>query len=68
MFFPMFWTAYIPIAIVILHLIGDWLVQTLRQLRESASLAVANRRYPLQPADGIRFPSGFSSSHSRVRL
>jgi hypothetical protein len=44
MFFEIFWTAYIPIAIVILSLIGDWLKQSFRRLLANARRAPASRR------------------------
>jgi hypothetical protein len=33
MFFPVFWTAYIPIVTIILSVVGDRLIRSLRQLR-----------------------------------
>jgi hypothetical protein len=36
MFFSVFWTTYIPVAIVILSLVGDWLRHSLQQVRTSS--------------------------------
>lgn len=36
MFFAIFWSAFIPIGAVIVSLISDWLIQSLRQLRPYA--------------------------------
>lgn len=36
MFFPVFWTAYIPIVTIILCVVGDRLIRSLRQLRAHA--------------------------------
>ena len=33
MFFLVFWTAYIPVALIILSLIGEWLRQSFRDFR-----------------------------------
>jgi hypothetical protein len=35
MFFSIFWTTYIPIALVILSLAGNWLMGVVRQVREA---------------------------------
>jgi len=36
MFFSIFWTAYIPIVTIILSVVGDRLIRSLRQLRTHA--------------------------------
>jgi hypothetical protein len=33
MFFTIFWTTYIPVAIVILSLVGDWLRHSFQKVR-----------------------------------
>jgi hypothetical protein len=43
MFFPIFWTAFIPFGMVILSLVADWLKRRLRQVRAQA-FASAERR------------------------
>jgi hypothetical protein len=43
MFFSIFWTTYIPVAIVILSLVGDWLRHSLQEVRTPAWLACCNR-------------------------
>ena len=37
-FFPMFWTVYIPIFAMILSIMGDRLIRSLRQIRTQASM------------------------------
>lgn len=58
MFLPIFWTAYIPIAIIMFSLVGQRLIRTLRQLRVDAWVApltlrlahaAASRRDPRAP-------------------
>ena len=44
MFFAVFWTAYLPICIVILSLAGERLMHSVRQLRVPAWIASSNRR------------------------
>jgi hypothetical protein len=44
MFFPVFWTAYIPIVTIILAAAGEWLIHALRQLRAQGRLARSNRQ------------------------
>ena len=34
MFFLVFWTAYIPVTLIILSLVGEWLKQCFREFRE----------------------------------
>jgi hypothetical protein len=36
MFFLVFWTAYIPITLIILSLVGEWLKHSLREFRAHA--------------------------------
>ena len=43
MFFPVFWTVYIPIVTIILAAAGEWLIDAWRQLRAQARLACSNR-------------------------
>jgi hypothetical protein len=43
MFFPVFWTVYIPIVTIILAAAGEWLTHAGRQLRARAQLACSNR-------------------------
>jgi hypothetical protein len=38
MFFSVFWTAYIPVALIILSLAGEWLKQSFREFRAHASV------------------------------
>jgi hypothetical protein len=35
-FFSIFWTTYIPVAIVILSLVGDWLRHSFQEVRTSS--------------------------------
>jgi len=51
MFFEFFWTAYIPIAIVMLSLIGDWLKRSFRRLQASARLASGAGRYRIRSSN-----------------
>ena len=44
MFFLVFWTAYIPVALIILSLIGEWLKQSFRELRAHASVVRSDPR------------------------
>jgi hypothetical protein len=44
MFFPVFWTVYIPIVTIILAAAGEWLIHALRRLRARGRLACSNRR------------------------
>lgn len=44
MFFSIFWTAYIPVCMVILSLIGEWLMRSVRQLCAHAWIVCSNRR------------------------
>jgi len=43
MFFSIFWTAYIPVCMVILSLIGEWLMRSVRHLRAMPGLSVRRR-------------------------
>ena len=43
MFFLVFWTAYIPVALIILSLIGEWLKQSFRDFRAHAAVASSDR-------------------------
>jgi hypothetical protein len=38
MFFTIFWTTYVPVAIVILSLVGDWLRHSFQEVRTPAWL------------------------------
>ena len=33
MFFLVFWTAYVPLCLIILSLVGEWLKQSFREFR-----------------------------------
>ena len=44
MFFAVFWTAYIPVCIVILSLAGEQLMHSFRRLRVHVWIASSNRR------------------------
>jgi hypothetical protein len=44
MFFSLFWTAYIPICMVILALAGEQLMHSFRRLGVYAWIASSNRR------------------------
>jgi len=44
MFFSLFWTAYIPICMVILALAGERLMHSVRRLRVHSWIASSNRR------------------------
>ena len=44
MFFAVFWTAYIPVCMVILSLAGVRLMRSVRRLRVHAWIASSNRR------------------------
>jgi hypothetical protein len=44
MFFSLFWTAYIPVCMIILALVGEQLMHAFRRLRVHAWIASSNRR------------------------
>jgi hypothetical protein len=44
MFFSLFWTAYIPVGMIILALAGEQLMHSFRRLRVHAWIASSNRR------------------------
>jgi hypothetical protein len=44
MFFSVFWTAYIPITLIILSLVGERLKQSFREFRVHASVACSDPR------------------------
>ena len=44
MFFSLFWTAYIPVCMVILAIAGEQLMHFFRRLRAHAWIASSNRR------------------------
>ena len=44
MFFSLFWTAYIPIGMIILALAGERLIHSFDRLRLHAWIAASNRR------------------------
>ena len=44
MFFSLFWTAYIPVCMVILAIAGERLMHSFRRLRVHAWIASSNRR------------------------
>jgi hypothetical protein len=74
MFFAIFWTVYVPIAIVILSLVSEWLKQALREV-DAAPLASSPRSRPgdswsndkLHRADAIAFALEPRRPHSRSR-
>jgi hypothetical protein len=39
MFFLVFWTAYIPVTLIILSLVGEWLKRSFREFRAHARVA-----------------------------
>jgi hypothetical protein len=43
-FFPVFWTIYIPFVTIVLAAAGERLIHALRQLRAQGRLASSNRR------------------------
>jgi hypothetical protein len=43
MFFLVFWTAYIPVTLIILSLVGEWLKQCFREFRTPARVASSDR-------------------------
>ena len=49
MFFLVFWTAYIPITLIILSLVGEWLKQSFRELRVHAWVARPARSRKRRP-------------------
>jgi hypothetical protein len=44
MFFSLFWTAYIPVGMIILALAGEQLMHSFRRLRVHAWITSSNRR------------------------
>ena len=44
MFFLVFWTTYIPVALIILSLVGEWLKQSFRDFRAHAWVASSDRQ------------------------
>jgi len=70
MFFAIFWTAYIPLGVLLACVIGEWLMQSLRQLGTQAWPAEWNRRdraasHPVRVAYATASPAG--RPHSRLR-
>jgi hypothetical protein len=43
MFFLVFWTAYIPVALIILSLVGEWVRRSFREFRAHAWVASSER-------------------------
>ena len=43
MFFLVFWTTYIPVALIILSLVGEWLKQSFREFSGLARVASSDR-------------------------
>ena len=43
MFFLVFWTTYIPVALIILSLVGEWLKHFFRDFRAHARVASSDR-------------------------
>jgi hypothetical protein len=62
MFLSIFWTAYIPVVTIILSVVGDWLIRSLRQLRAHAWIACSNGRRIRLAAMGQRL---VENSHER---
>ena len=44
MFFLVFWTAYIPVTLIILSLVGEWLKRSFREFRAHARVARSDPR------------------------
>jgi hypothetical protein len=44
MFFSIFWTAFIPVGLIILALAGEWLMHSFGRHRMHAWMAASNRR------------------------
>jgi hypothetical protein len=44
MFFLVFWTAYIPVTLIILSLVGEWLKRSFREFRAHAWLGCSDPR------------------------
>jgi len=42
MFFLVFWTAYIPVTLIVLSLVGEWLKQSFREFRAHASVTYSD--------------------------
>jgi len=42
MFFSIFWTTYIPVALVILSLAGNWFMGVVRRAREGARVTLSS--------------------------
>ena len=61
MFFPVFWTVYIPIVTIILAAAGEWLIHALRQLRARARL-VCSSRDARRTADARRTPESMTTA------
>jgi hypothetical protein len=49
MFFLVFWTAYIPVTLIILSLIGEWLKQSFREFRAHVWVASSHRPRKRRP-------------------
>ena len=45
LFFPIFWTAYIPFFIAVVLLLGEWLMRSLRRMRGHAWAPVGALRH-----------------------
>jgi hypothetical protein len=44
MYFEIFWAMYVPIALIIIYLVAEWLKQSFRRLRAYEQLAQVKRR------------------------
>ena len=42
MFFLVFWTAYVPLCLIVLSLVGEWLKQSFREFRAHASVTYSD--------------------------
>jgi hypothetical protein len=61
MFFPVFWTVYIPIVTIILAAAGEWLIHALRPLSARARL-VCSSRDARRTADARRTPESMTTA------
>jgi hypothetical protein len=70
MFFAIFWTAYVPLGIALAWVIGEWLMQSLRQLGARVWPASSNDRaasHPPRLAYAAASARAAGRSHSRLR-
>ena len=76
MFFLIFWTIYVPIGMLILSLVGEWLIHSSANSARTRGLPSSNglirrsdkpRNHPLHLADAIAFLQDPRRPHSRLR-